>query len=71
VIGLVKMADENLQPPNGDDDYRVAVTATIQGNPDSVLRQMLVSKANTQKSIRIELQLKKPPTEAMSFIGFR
>jgi hypothetical protein len=44
-----------------DDDYDVSVTATIDGHPESVLRELQTAKANTKKTIKITLRLRKPP----------
>ena len=46
--------------PHGD-DYEVSVVATIEGHPESVLRDMLVSRANTTRTVQIIVEVHKPP----------
>jgi hypothetical protein len=46
---------------NADDDYAVSVVATIEGHPESVLRDMLASRANTKRSVQVIVEIRKPP----------
>jgi hypothetical protein len=55
------MTEPTESHQNADDDYAVSVVATIEGHPESVLRDMLASRANTKRSVQLIIEIRKPP----------
>ncbi len=47
-------------PRNNTADCRVSVIATISGHPDSVVRDLRLARANTDRKVVIELTLRRP-----------
>jgi hypothetical protein len=47
--------------PPADSDPKITVTATIEGHPDSVLRQLRTARSGAARRVQIELTLKGQP----------
>jgi hypothetical protein len=47
-----------ISHPN--DEHRISVTATIEGHPDSVLRQLRTARSGAARRVQIELTLPRP-----------
>ena len=55
---------KHLRDPrqNSGDDFSVSVVATIEGHPESVLRDMQSPRrANTKRTVQLIVEVRKPP----------